>query len=265
MSVKFTTPTLMELAKRNFMTEMEVREVIEKVKNGMKPKAKRISVIEGKELRWYSVERRGAGILNTKYGKFWEFEFTIDDNWEIYSVIIKSDLDKKTLLPRLKNKDNLVLRIDSGCKTGQVFGDLTCECREQLALVMKTIAQKGEGIIINIPKQDGRGMGISFKLATLWLQDELDVNTVEAAYILAPNGVIDIRTYSGVICILKFLKIPKSCVINLASNNPLKAPILGENGFKIGKFTPIVIKPNKYTERHLKAKQEQLGHLNLIC
>ena len=68
-------------------------------------------------------------------------------------------------------------------------------------------------MIINVPAQDGRGMGISFKLATLWLQDTLGVDTVESASMIAPGGVIDIRTYSGIIGILKFLIFPKPVLL----------------------------------------------------
>ncbi len=258
-------PDLSDIAKRNSKTEAEVTGTIEVIKRAMEPQSKRIPVIENGVRKYYSVERRGVGVLNTQYGKFWEFEFAVDDNWESYSVIVKSeDIDLKSFNPKFKDRDNLVLRIDSGCKTGQVFGDLTCECHEQLDLALKTLAEKGEGIIVNIPKQDGRGMGISFKLATLWLQDALGVDTVESASMLAPGGVIDTRTFAGVIGILEFFDIPKSCVINLASNNPKKASVFEENGYRVGDFVPVVIAPNEYTKRHLKAKQEKLGHIKLV-
>lgn len=257
-------PNLGEIAKRNSISESDVVKTIEKVKKGMQPESKRIPITEDGVLKYYSVERRGVGVLNTEHGKFWEFEFAIDDNWETYSVVIKADIEIDTFTPKFKDQNSLMLRIDSGCKTGQVFGDLTCECREQLGLAMKTLAEKGEGMIINIPKQDGRGMGISFKLATLWLQEELGVDTVESASILAPGGVIDVRTYSGIIGILKFFWVPKSCVINLASNNPKKASVFEENGYKIGDFVPLIIKPNEQTEKHLRAKQDRLGHIKLI-
>ncbi len=117
---------------------------------------------------------------------------------------------------------------------------------------------------MNIPHQDGRGMGISFKLATLWLQDTLGVDTVESASILAPGGVIDVRTYAGVVGILRFFGIPESSIINLASNNPKKAKVFEENGYKIGDFVPIVIEPTEHTQKHLKAKQDKLGHIKLV-
>lgn len=141
---------------------------------------------------------------------------------------------------------------------------MTCECHDQLNLALKTLSEIGEGIIINIPHQDGRGMGLTFKLATLWIQDILGVNTVESASLLAPGGVIDIRTYSGAICILKFFGIPETCKINLATNNPKKAEVFAENGYAVVDYTPIVIEPNEYTKANLRAKQEYLGHKGLI-
>lgn len=228
------------------------------------PFSKNISVIENGVLCSYAVERIGMGLLKTEHGKFWQYSFSIDDEWQKYSVIVKADLDKKRFIPVFKNPGQLVLRIDSGCETGQLFGDLTCECSEQLSLAMKTLSEVGEGIIINIPRQDGRGMGLAFKLSTLWIQDVLKMNTVESAMLLATNGVIDVRTYSGVVCILEFFGITRKCKINLATNNPKKAEVFAENGYLVKDYTPIIIKPNEHTEAHLRAKQEHLGHKGLI-
>ena len=72
MLTEMTAPDLGELAKRNSMTEVEISETIDVIKSGMKPESKRIPVTEDGTLRYYAVERRGLGILNTKYGKFWE-------------------------------------------------------------------------------------------------------------------------------------------------------------------------------------------------
>lgn len=257
-------PSLADICEKSKMPAEEVSAFLELLKHSMEPFSKRISVNEDGVNRYYAVERRGIGILKTEHGKFWQYNFAIDDQWEKYSVIVKAELDKNLLIPVFKNKDQLVLRTDSGCETGQVFGDLTCECHDQLHLALKTIEEVGEGMLINIPRQDGRGMGLTFKLATLWIQDVLGVNTVESASLLAPGGVIDIRTYSGVICILKFFGIPTTCQINLATNNPKKAEVFAENGYTVADYTPIVIEPNEYTEAHLRAKQDHLGHKGLI-
>ncbi|MFA5945512.1 MAG: hypothetical protein WC802_01185 [Patescibacteria group bacterium] len=203
-------------------------------------------------------------MLQTEYGKFWQYNFAIDDSWEKYSVLVKAELDLETLCPVFRRDDRLVLRTDSGCETGQVFGDLTCECCGQLKLAMRTLAEIGEGMIINIPRQDGRGMGLTFKLATLWLQETLNVHTVESASLLAPGGVIDVRTYSGVVCVLKFFGIPSTCTVNLATNNPEKVGVFGENGYTVAEdLVPILIKPTEHTAAHLLAKGEFLNHHGL--
>jgi len=264
MTARIKPPDLAEIGRKAKMSREEVNGFLGLVKRSMEPLVKRISVTENKTVRYYAVERRGLGVLTTAYGKFWQYNFSIDDQWEKYSVIVKAEIDKEHLVPVFAKTDQFVLRTDSGCETGQLLGDLTCECREQLHLALKTIQEVGEGMIISIPRQDGRGMGLTFKLATLWLQDALGVNTVESATLLAPGGVIDVRTYSGVICILKFFGIPENCKINLATNNPEKANVFAENGYTVVEFTPVVIEPNHHTEVHLIAKMDLLGHKGLI-
>lgn len=261
--IKIKQPSLKNIANRNGFNTREVADTVELVKQAMLPYQKRILVRENGSRRYFTIERRGLGILTTKYGKFWQYNFQIDDCWGNYSVITKSEIDTETLDPVFKDKKQLTLRVDSGCETSHVFGDLSCECHDQLNLALKTIA-KNEGMVINIPKQDGRGLGLSFKLATMWLQDTLKVNTVESASMLSPDGSIDIRTYAGAVGILKFFGIKKDCKINLASNNPKKLEVFVANDYKIGKAVPIVIKPTKYTLSHLIAKQKYLGHKNLV-
>jgi len=264
MAITVKPPYMNEIIKKSGKPAKEVATFLELVKHSMEPLQKRIAVVEAGNNRFYAVERRGIGVLKTTHGKFWQFNFAIDDQWEKYSVIVKAELDIKTLTPVFNRKDQLVLRTDSGCETGQLFGDLTCECCEQLKLAMQTLVKVGEGMIINIPRQDGRGMGLTFKLATLWIQDVLKVHTVESASLLAPGGVIDVRTYSGVVCILKFFGVLPSCVINLATNNPEKVGVISENGYVVAKdLVPIVVEPTEYTARHLLAKEKYLNHKGL--
>lgn len=257
-------PSIADICDKSKISVQEVSAFLEILKHSMEPCSKRLSVNENGVTRYYVVERRGVGVIRTEHGKFWHYSFAIDDQWEKYSVIVKAELDKARLIPVFKKKDQLVLRTDSGCETGQVFGDLTCDCHDQLHLALKTIEKVGEGMLINIPRQDGRGMGLTFKLATLWAQDVLGVNTVESAALLAPGGVVDIRTYSGVICILKFFGIPTTCRINLATNNPKKARVFVENGYTVADYTPVVVRPNEHTKVHLQAKQDHLGHTGLV-
>ena len=260
---KINSCKLDKIVKAKSIMQKQAKEIIGVIKSGMDPVVKSISVVEHGKKLCYSVKRKGVGPLNTEFGEFWEFAFEINDQWINYTVIVKADIDNKSLVPIFKKKNKLIVRTDSGCVTGQVFGDLTCECLDQLHLAMKTISDAGEGIIIHIPQQDGRGMGIPFKLATLWLQKEFNVNTIEAALMFASNGIIDARTYAGVIGILKFFEIPETCCINLATNNPKKVTIFSENGYSVKNYTPAHIESNKNIEHHLKAKREYYQNIKV--
>jgi 3,4-dihydroxy 2-butanone 4-phosphate synthase / GTP cyclohydrolase II len=187
----------------------------------------------------------------------------VDDQWKRYNVIFCGELQENTLYPNLQGKSDLVVRTDSGCESGQVFMDQTCDCREQLHKAMEIVGASGSGIIINIPHQDGRGMGLPFKLATLYLQDKIGMNTVESAGLLAPGGIIDVRTYAGVIAILKFFAIPTSTTLHIATNNPHKESVFTENGFRLGNSVPVVIQSTEKTYRHLSAKKEHLNHRDI--
>ncbi len=257
------TKQIAEIAKDKGVSFEYANRVVTEVKTALTPLSKRVNIVEDGQQREITVTRTGLGVLNTDFGAFYQFDFTISDKWEKYSVLVKAELDAK-FNPIFKRKDSVLLRIDSGCETGQLFGDRTCECKEQLELAMEDVKNAKEGIIIHIPRQDARGLGLPFKLATLTLQDRLGVDTVVAAHMLATDGNIDTRTYGGIAAILKFFEIQNSVAINLATNNPKKAEIFSENGFKVATFVPIVIEPTELTRRHLVAKQEELGHIKLI-
>lgn len=263
MAIQVPIPDLKAIVEKSGMSEVDVRAFIETVERSMQPEKRLIPVLEDGERHYLSIERRGIGPLITPLGTFWEFSFTINDRWQRYSVIVKGEIDYQTLTPVFKDSTRLVLRTDSGCETGQLFQDQTCDCKEQLHLAMQTIEQAGEGMIVNIPHQDGRGMGLTFKLATLWLQQQLGVDTVESAGLLAPDGIIDVRTYSGVVAVLKFFGIPESCVVNLETNNPHKVRVFVDNGYSVDTI-PIVIKPTEHTAHHLAAKQAHLDHVGLV-
>ncbi len=254
---------LQAIADRTGKTVAKIEREIALAKESMIPKGKQVHVTENGVTRWFIVTRKGVGVLFTSDGFFHHFDFAIDDQWEKYSVIFRGTLNDQ-LMPIFTKPEMLLIRVDSGCETGQLFCDITCECREQLALAMKTIAEAGEGMVINIPRQDGRGFGLPFKLATLRLQTLLKMNTFEAAHAVAPNGVIDIRTYGGVIGILKYFGVPTSMKINLATNNPHKAKVFDENGYSVEGYTPVVIPATEHTSHHLYAKQEHMGHIGLM-
>jgi GTP cyclohydrolase II len=63
-----------------------------------------------------------------------------------------------------------LVRIHSQCLTGDVFHSLRCDCRAQLEIALKSIAQEGRGLLI-YEHQEGRGIGLVYKLRAYELQD----------------------------------------------------------------------------------------------
>lgn len=257
------------------MTVADVIRFIRVVHSALSPVSRTFSVVEDGEEKTLTVTRVGIGPIVTEFGRFWQIEFEIDDEWGQYEVLLKADLDLGTLMPIFDTSKTIIVRPDSGCATGQRFTDRTCDCREQLHLTMKKIADVGQGIIIHMPTQDGRGKGLGFKLATLWLQDELEVNTVESASLLTHDGFIDVRTYGGAIAILKFLGVlggngdgPNSsdpARLIVAANNPEKGRVFVENGCVIVGRDPVAVAPTEYTLHHFQAKKSILGHAGLVA
>jgi GTP cyclohydrolase II len=228
----------------------------------MEPFRKEVLIREGGMPRVVGVTRLGVGPIDTRQGAFHHFYFEVEDRWMFYHVLVKAGLDDK-FDPDFANAAALLVRIDSGCQTGQVYGDRTCECREQLDLAMADL-QISHGMVIHIPSQDGRGMGLPFKLATLLLQERLGLDTVEAARAIAGNANIDARSYGGAVAILKFFNIPERMPLSLITNNPKKTVSFAENGYLVEQLVPAVIAPTEHTHRHLLAKQRDLGHVGLV-
>ena len=147
-------------------------------------------------------------------------------------------------------KDNLVVRIHSECLTGDTLGSLKCDCGEQLKSALEYISKNG-GMVIYL-KQEGRNIGLLNKVNAYALQDT-GLDTIEANHQLGFRT--DERTYEVVDFILEHFKIKN---IKLLTNNPRKLDSL--KCVNITERIPIITKPNKYNEKYLKVKKEQMGH-----
>lgn len=206
-----------------------------------------------------SLKKIAVGPLLINHKRVWMYQFHVNDEWKIYNVLTYSKEFNIAELKPLFDSPEILLRIDSGCLTGQLFGDETCDCNSQLHVAIKEIISHNQGLIIHIPNQDGRGKGLGFKLSTLYLQQELKLNTVEAAALLANDKPIDDRTYDGVIAILKYFNINNTNRIILNTNNPDKTKVLIENNYNV-EIKKSKVKANKKIRKHLKAKKKYLKH-----
>jgi GTP cyclohydrolase II len=183
--------------------------------------------------------------LPTRFGNFQIVSFWNNRDGKEHAALVKGDIT---------DADDVTVRLHSECLTGDGFGSLRCDCRDQLEYAMRTIGQMDKGIVLYL-RQEGRGIGFTNKIRAYALQD-YGYDTVEANQALGFRD--DERDYAVAAHMLMSLKVKS---IQLMTNNPKKINDLTRFGIKINGRIPLVIPPNEYNEFYLRTKAEKSGHL----
>ncbi len=147
-----------------------------------------------------------------------------------------------------------LVRIHSECLTGDVFHSLRCDCRAQLEIALKSIAQEGRGVLI-YEHQEGRGIGLLNKLRAYELQDG-GADTVEANELLGFES--DLRSYALPAAILGHFGLRS---IRLFSNNPDKVRAVESAGIEVAERVPCLAAVLATRAAYLRTKKEKMGHL----
>jgi GTP cyclohydrolase II len=147
-----------------------------------------------------------------------------------------------------------LVRIHSQCLTGDVFGSLRCDCRQQLEMALSMIARAGAGVLV-YELQEGRGIGLMAKLQAYELQDN-GLDTVQANERLGFKA--DERGFQLPAEVLKALGLK---AVRLLSNNPQKVAALEAAGIKVTERVPCEVEPHAASERYLDTKKKKMGHL----
>ena len=147
-----------------------------------------------------------------------------------------------------------LVRIHSQCLTGDVFGSMRCDCRQQLEQALAMIADAGSGVLI-YEQQEGRGIGLMAKLQAYELQDQ-GLDTVEANVELGYDS--DYRQYKLPAEILRQLGVKE---VRLISNNPDKVAAVEAAGIKVVERVSAEVEPYEHSEAYLRTKKEKMGHL----
>jgi GTP cyclohydrolase II len=148
-----------------------------------------------------------------------------------------------------------IVRIHSQCITGEVFHSLRCDCRDQLHLALRLIANEGAGILI-YEYQEGRGIGLMEKLRAYGLQDQ-GLDTVDAN--LKLGHAVDSRDYAIPVQVLRHLKVGS---LRLISNNPDKVNAVLAAGIRVVERIGADVPRNIHSARYFDTKRQRLGHLS---
>jgi GTP cyclohydrolase II len=148
-----------------------------------------------------------------------------------------------------------IVRIHSQCTTGDVFHSLRCDCRDQLHLALRVIAEENAGILI-YEHQEGRGIGLMEKLRAYALQDQ-GLDTIEAN--LKLGHAVDLRDYRLPVEILRSLRIP---AVRLMTDNPEKLNAVLTSGIEIADRVSASVPSSPHSARYLATKRDKLGHLS---
>lgn len=167
--------------------------------------------------------------------------------YEALALVNRPDSDAASDVPAL-------VRVHSGCVTGDIFQSMRCDCHAQLDAALAEITKTPNGVLIYLPFHEGRGIGLLEKIKAYALQDR-GLDTVDAN--LQLGHPIDKRDYRLAADILNDLGFQK---IRLMTNNPEKIDGLKQGGIEILEQVPLVVPASPHNARYLDTKRARMSH-----
>jgi GTP cyclohydrolase II len=183
--------------------------------------------------------------LPSRFGDFQVVAFHSPSDKKEHAALVRGDV---------LGQEGIPVRIHSECLTGEAFGSLRCDCREQLELALTEIGRMEHGIILYL-RQEGRGIGFANKIRAYQLQDD-GLDTIQANEALGFRA--DERDYEVAAHMLGSLGVPS---VRIMSNNPNKIADLKTHGIEVIGRIPIEIPANRHNRKYLETKRLKAGHL----
>ena len=183
--------------------------------------------------------------LPTRWGRFQVVAFESPSDGKEHAALVRGNVCGAAKVP---------VRLHSECVTGDAFGSLRCDCREQLERALQELGRLEQGVLLYL-RQEGRGIGFANKVRAYALQEQ-GLDTFEANEALGFRP--DERDYDIAAHMLRSLDVRS---ILLMSNNPDKVAELRHHGIDVEGRIPIVVPPNPHNERYLETKRVKSGHL----
>lgn len=221
-------PELVEFGKRHDLKLVTIKDLIEY-------RMKRESL----------VHRAAGARLPTDYGEFDAIAYQNEIDHECHIALVKG---------KIVAEQPILVRVHSGCVTGDIFGSKRCDCGEQLQAALTQINKEEAGVLLYL-NQEGRGIGLVNKLKAYGLQDG-GRDTVQANLELGFKA--DLRDYGIGAQILVDLGLRR---IRLMTNNPRKIVGIEGYGLEVVERVPIETAPHEKNVHYLRTKKDKLGHI----
>lgn len=158
----------------------------------------------------------------------------------------------------VRGASSVPLRIHSECFTGDILASLRCDCGTQLkTFITEVMSKSNPSCLIYVRGHEGRGIGLANKVRCYQVQDEEQLDTVDANLVLGFDA--DSRTFDDCRRAVRALGIRS---VQLYTNNPSKAAALGADLVK--EIVPLASEPNGVNNKYLLTKLERMNHKTVI-
>ncbi len=197
------------------------------------------------------VRRVAEARLPTAFGEFTAVAYESVLDGTPYLALVRGEMQNG----QIKGDEPTLVRVHSGCLTGDALLSLRCDCGEQLHAAMNRIGEEGRGVLLYIDHHEGRGIGILNKIRAYALQDQ-GADTEQANHAL--GFASDLREYGTGAQVLSDLGVRD---MRLLTNNPSKRVGLEGYGLQIVERVPLYPTVNDENRSYLRTKRDKMGHM----
>ena len=153
--------------------------------------------------------------------------------------------------------DDVLVRVQTACIPGDVFGSAACDCGAQLRAALLRIEAEGRGVLLYVYPTARRSLVTDFERHVLHRDGALTTaRSLRSAATVTREGKL--REFGLGAQVLAQLGVHR---IRLMTNNPRKIVGLDGYGITVGERVPLEMPPTRQNVGYLRDKRDREGHL----